>query len=263
MVVLFWAECHRMVRLWWSYRLNTLSSLAATVVVFPIPVLILQNLVVQNGAEYGVTGRTLSLLGFLTWHLCMTLLAAVPEMIQEEVEVGTLENVMMAPFALHVTLSMRMLVLCLRYAVETAILALILSLLLRVPLEFSPLAFLVALMTLIGTCGVGMGIAGLALVHKAIRSVTSVISILALLLSGALAPINSLGIFFDVLKYLFPTTWGIDVLRSVVVQQLSSATLRGDLVGLGLQTVFFLGGGIWIFLCTLEKAKVQGDLAAY
>jgi ABC-2 type transport system permease protein len=219
-----------------------------------------QHLAVRHGTVYGPGQQLNSLIGFLVWYLCMKVMTAIPAMIEEEASVGTLENIWTSPVSPVKILSMRVITLCLRYGMETCLLAIMLGWLLHLSLNLTPLAILIVLLTLAGTCGVGMGLAGLSVVYKSVSSVTDVISSLALIISGALVPLNSLGQFFIVLKYLFPTTWGIDLLR----QTLTGGTVTSEEVaGLLLQTVLFIILGLWIFNQQLLQAKKQGSLSAY
>ena len=260
---LFLNELRRTAVLWWSYRLSAISSIVIYAIIFPLLMVIFQNLASQHGATYGPTQQLSSLIGFLVWNLCMKVMAAIPQMVEDEASVGTLENVIASPLSPLTTLVMRTCVLCVRYAIETALLGLALGLLLKLPIVLSPAAVLVILLTLAGACGVGVALAGLALVYKSVGSIAGVVANLALLVSGALVPINALGSAFVVLKFLFPTTWGIDMLRQVMIGGYPVGWLSAEFSGLILQTVLLIGAGALVFQACLSKAKMQGSLSTY
>jgi ABC-2 type transport system permease protein len=148
---------------------------------------------------------------------------------------------------------------------ETTLLGLVLVLFFRLPLIPSFTAILIALLTLVGTCGVGMALAGVAMIYKSVASVTGLVANLAFLVSGALVPINALGLVFTALKLFFPTTWGIDVLRGVVLNDdsLSMLLREGTLPGLLLQTSLMLAIGWLVFNISLQRARSNGVLGAY
>ena len=149
----------------------------------------------------------------------------------------------------------------LRLGLETSLLATVLSLILGLSLIFTPVTIFITLLLLLGSYGVGLVLTGLALLYKSVSSVSSVIGNLALLLSGALVPIDGLGAIFTVLKYCFPMAWGISLLRKATF--LPGFLNPAELAGLTLQTLFLLGIGWLIFLTCLQQARQQGALASH
>jgi len=256
---LFLNELRRMRTLWWSYRVSAISSLLLHAAIFPILMLLFQNLADRHGSSYGAVQQLDSLLGFLVWYLCMKLLAAMPRMIEEEARVGTLENLFLSPWSLLQIVLLRTAVLALRYFGETAVLAVLLTTILKLPLPLTPLSWFIILLTLVGTAGIGLALAGLALVYKSVGPVVTLFSNLALLVSGALIPIHSMQTIFTLLKFTFPTVWGIELLRRTTV----SPSGLIHLPGLILQTVLFLCIGIWGFTRTLTRTRRQGNLSTH
>lgn len=267
----FWSqlmgELRREFLVWRSYRVNAISSLVMWGVIFPILLVTVQSVVNANTAVgFGEQERAESLIGFLVWNLCMGVLRAIPLIVVEESRTGTLENVLTSTYLPFGTLfAFRILARCLRSILETALLGLVLVLFFRLPLTPSFTAVLVALLTLAGACGVGMALAGLAMIYKSVGSVTSLVANLAFLISGALVPINGLGLVFTVLKLFFPMTWGIDVLRGVLLNGDSLTLLfsSGALPCLMLQTGLMLVIGWLVFHISLQRAKTNGVLGAY
>jgi ABC-2 type transport system permease protein len=258
---LFLAELRRDVRAWWSYRTQALSSLGLWLVAFPFMMATFDG--VADG--YGAERQLASLIGFLVWELCAGVLAATTESVTTEARQGTLESVILAPVPPLLTFWLRLTAVFTRQAVETLVLGLALALLLGLYMVPGGLALLVALLTLLGVAGVGLALGGLALVYKSVDSVVAVVSLLAVLFTGALVPLNSLGLVFTLLKLLLPMTWGIDLLRQSLIDGATWSQLwaSGALPGLALQSAVFLALGFVVFCWGLRRAQEQGNLGSY
>ncbi len=258
---LFLAELRRDVRHWWSYRLNALSSLGLWLVAFPFMMLTFDSV----AAGYGPDQRLASLIGFLVWELCSSVLVATTDSVTEEAQQGTLENVMLAPVSPLVIFSSRITAVFTRQAAETTILGLALILILNLPFTLSSPVLLVTGLTIVSVAGVGLALGGLAMIYKSIDSVVGVVTLLAVLFTGALVPLNGLGVVFIVLKYLAPMTWGIDALREIIISGMgwSSLWIDGTLLGLGAQAVIFLALGAATFIWSVRRAQMQGSLGTY
>ena len=266
MAMTLYSELRREWLLWRAYRVNAVSSLAMWGVIFPILLVTVQSVATNSGVSFGPEQQAQSIIGFIVWKLCMGVLIAVPKMIEEEAQTGTLENVLLAtrlPF--RALFFCRILARSLRSLLETLLLTLVLLLVFRLPLSFSPAAWLVTGLTLAGVWGVGYGVAGLALLYKSVSSVTGLLANLSFLISGALVPLGSLGFLYAALKLLFPMTWGIEILREVVLNEAAWVELMqiGALPGLALQTAVMLVGGLFIFERALQQARQRGELGDY
>jgi ABC-2 type transport system permease protein len=258
---LFLAELRREVRHWWSYRLNALSSLGLWLVAFPFMMLTFDSV----AAGYGPDQRLASLIGFLVWELCSGVLVATTDSVTEEAQQGTLESVMLVPVTPLVIFSLRITAVFTRQAVETIILGLALVLILNLPFTWSGTALLVMGLTIVSVAGVGLALGGLAMIYKSIDSVVGVVTLLAVLFTGALVPLNNLGTVFVLLKYLMPMTWGIDALRAVLVSGVGWSALRldGTLWGLSIQAFVFSLLGAVTFAWSIRRAQMQGSLGTY
>ena len=258
---LFLAELRREVRHWWSYRLNALSSLGLWLVAFPIMMLTFDSVAVG----YGPDQRLASLIGFLVWELCTGVLVATTDSVTEEARHGTLESVILAPISPLMIFSLRITAVFTRQAVETIVLGLALAFILNLPSTWSGPAFLVMGLTIVSVAGVGLALGGLAMIYKSIDSVVGVVTLLAVLFTGALVPLNNLGVVFTLLKHLVPMTWGIDALRAVLVSGVgwSALWLDGTLWGLGVQAFVFSLLGAVTFAWSIRRAQMQGSLGAY
>lgn len=266
MTTSLYSELRREWLLWKAYRVNAISSLVMWGVIFPILMLTMQSAANHSGAVYGLEQLAQSLIGFIVWKLCMGVLTAIPAMIEEESRTGTLEHVLLST---HVVFPLqfffRILARSLRSLLETMLLAGALMLLFQLPLSFPPAAWIVLLLTLAGVWGVGYLVAGLALIHKAVSSVTSLVATLAFVISGAMIPLDSLGMLYTILKLLFPMAWGIELLRDVVLNDTSLMALiqSGKLMGLAVQTAVFLMIGLVVFSHNLRRVRQTGELGSY
>ena len=82
---------------------------------------------------------------------------------------------------------------------------------------------------------------------------------------GALVPLNSLGVFFLILKLAVPFTWGIDAIRSVIIGGGTAQSHVGNLTWLGLmlQMALLLLLGVVIFKRGYEQARERNLLGSY
>lgn len=258
---LFLTELRREWRAWWSYRFQALSTTVLWLVAFPFMMLTFDS--VAGG--YGPERRLASLIGFLVWNLCMSVLATAAESVTTEARQGTLESVLLSPISPLTIFSYRLTAVFIRQVVETAVLGLVLALILGLSFTLSGPALVVTFLTILSVVGVGLALGGIALVYKRIDSVVAVITLLAVLFTGALVPLNSLGYLFQMLKYTLPTTWGIDALRQVMIEGTGWVDLwhEGTWVGLGVQTAVFILIGSMVFNWGFQRALRHGSLGTY
>jgi ABC-2 type transport system permease protein len=235
-------------------------------IVFPILLVTLISVARNSGVEYSARLQAASLIGFMVWKLCTGVLVAIPNMIESEANTVTLENVMVTAYiSFFALLLFRIFARSVRSFLEVTLLGIILTVVWQIALPVSFTAVLITFLTLAGVWGVGLALAGLALLYKSVSSVTGLIAYLAFSISGAFIPINALGLTFTILKYVFPMTWGIDLLRQVMLDHYDLATLwqNGSLLGPTAQTSVMLFIGYLTFEYSLKRARVRGELGVY
>jgi len=259
------AEMRRELRLRLSYRLQALSSFLLWLVAFPLMMITFDGVAHDAAGGYGAEGQLASLIGFLVWRLCAGLPAAAAGDLVEEARQGTLESLFLSPLPPLLLVGGRMGAWLLRQLAETALLGLALLLLLDLSLPPSGAALLILTLTILGAAGAALALCGLALAHKQVESVAGILTLLAVLFTGALVPLNGLGPLFTALKLLVPTTWGIDLLRQALQNgaALSALWASGALPGLALQTALLLAGGAAAFRRGLRRAQRDGGLGDY
>lgn len=260
-MLLFWNEFRRALLLRWSYRLDALSWLVIWGIAFPLILLMFDS--VSGG--YGREAQAASLLGFLVWDLCMGTMTATTQMIHNEAQEGTLEAILISSVTPTGLAFLRVSAVFTRQFIETFLLGGILTLILGVVIPLNSAAFLVFLLTILAVAGVGLALGGLALVYKNIASVVGVVGLLALFLTGAVLPLNELGLFFELLKYILPTTWGIEALRLTTLEGVAFVELvqNGTLLGLTIQAILFLILGSYLFRWGFYRAQQEGRLGTY
>lgn len=255
------AELRRTWRRTWSYRFDTLGEMIMWLVAFPLMMVLFGGV----AGEYGPEARSASLIGFLVWDLCLGVPTALTQDVSRESREGTLETLFLAPLSPTVLFSLRILAAFLIQLVRTLALGLILVVLLGLSIGVSGSAFLVLALTVAGAYGVGLMLAGVALVHKEVAGLVGTLSLLAVLATGALVPLNSLGALFTALRLIVPTTWGIDALRAVMLGSEGWGTLWADgtWLGLSVQALAFVGLGVLVFRRGIVRARIEGTLGSY
>jgi len=245
----------------WAYRYDTLGEMALWLVAFPVMMAIFNDV----SDDYGPEKRLASLIGFLVWDLCMGVLTEMTQEISRESREGTLESVLLSPWAPRTVFSLRYGSSFVVQGLRTLTLAIILLAVLRLPMSFGNPTPILLLLTVLGVAGVGLALSGLTIVYKNLESIVGIIALLAVLFTGALVPLNNLGAVYEILKILVPTTWGIDAMRETIINgaSLSSLLNDGTIAGLSLQAAVFLALGFIVFNWGFHRAQAQGSLGSY
>ena len=269
------SEFFREFATWKSYRANAFSSIIMWTVIFPLLIFTLINIANDSGLSYNQTEYLVeaSLIGFLVWKLCTGVLVPLTKMIELESGEGTLEIVTLTaqiPFPLLIFY--RIIAISVKSFIEVCLLAVsfvILSYILPIsPLaifaQVSPLAIFVLILTLIGVWGVGFILSSLAMIYKNVSNITSLVAYLAFTISGAFIPIYMLDIF-NFLKLFFPMTWGINILRNIMLYgyDLSRIIYDNSLLGLILHCVIMVSIGYTMLKYSLTRVKERGELGTY
>lgn len=259
---LLWAELRRDLRLRWTYRFNAIGWFALWLVMIPLTMLIFDQVV----GGYSWQRQYESVVGFFVWSLCiMGILAGIVGGIGTEAREGTLESYFLSGRSPLRLISTRLFAQTGTQTLESLALALLIMFVLQLQPTMTAPAVVILVITLIGVFGLALGLAGLTLVYKQIDGVISLISLVALALTGALAPINGLGVGFAALRWLVPTAWSIDALRRTLVYGTSWSELGADGVwaGLMIQALAYVILGLVVFRWGLTRVRRDGSLGAY
>ena len=261
LLLVFCAEAKRHFRDQWSHLGDSLSWLVYTLLMFAAVVVILNGI---SGGDLGTDERFLVMIGWLTWMVAGSYMRDLPAAITDEAETGTLEQLCLSPVPLSIVLTVRGMVHFIGVSVRGLLAAAILTIFIT-PLPIGSSLIMLFFISMAGAYGMGFLFAGLALVFKRIAAFTELVYSLMIFLTGAFVGLESLGWVFTVLRYMFPLTWGISMMRQVVGEGLTLTSLlqSGELVGLILHSAVFVGVGLTIFAWGYRHARMKGTLAHY
>lgn len=261
MWTVFRAEVKRYFLIQWSNPGDSISWLLYTFLVFIAALVILNGI---SGGGYGREEQLLVLVGWLTWVVASDCMNELPYSISEEAQVGTLEQMCLAPIPLAGILTLRSLAYFLGVGAK-GILAAVLLAFFVVPLPAGPTLVVLFLISLVGAYGLGFLFAGVALVFKRTEALVGLVFRLIIFLTGALVGLESLGWIYQVFKFAFPLTWGISLMRETMTEGVNLMSLwrSGQLVGLSLHSVAYLAAGLIVFAIGFWRARAKGTLAHY
>jgi ABC-2 type transport system permease protein len=216
------------------------------------------------GGNFNKEASLLLAAGWLTWTVASDGMAELPQSISDEARTGTLEQLCITPVPLSVILVVRSLVYFLGVGARGILAAAILSFFVA-PLSLSPIILFLFLMSLIGAYGLGFLFAGLALIFKRVKALTNLVFSLMIFFTGAFVGLESTGWVFQVLKILFPLTWGISLMRQVVSGSANLTLLihNGALLWLAIHSIVYLFIGLGLFGWGYWTARKTGTLGHY
>jgi len=248
------AELRRNLWRQWAYRFDFIGDILVWLIAVPIMLIIFDDVA---GGTFAQTNQLASVLGFLVWDLCMGTLNECVRHISRETQEGTLEQIFLSPIPPIWVITARIIAITLIRFIRIFIMGSLFIWLLDLnAFTLTPASILILFLTISSTVGLSLIFAGLTLAYKSIDSLIGIITLLAVLYTGALIPLNGIGATFQVLKFLVPTTWGIDTLRATLLhgQTLSTLFTNGDLIGLSLQAVALSILGIFYLYAILLSA---------
>ena len=195
--------------------------------------------------------------GYIVWILAIFSYSDSTQMLQNEAQMGTLEQLAMSPLGLPRVLLTHF------FAGVLFSLAQILALLVVMMASTGKwlnldLASVVPLLllTITGVQGVGFVMGGLAIVYKRIQHAIQIVQFVFVAMIAA--PVDR----FEFVKYL-PLSWGYQLIRRVMIEEASIFQMPGDVLFLFVHSIALIGGGILIFRWFETKARQQAKLAHY
>jgi ABC-2 type transport system permease protein len=205
------------------------------------------------------------LLGYLVWYYAMSLVSDISLGLRGEIDAGTLEQMSMSFVPIGVVLTGRILANLITTTVQVFLIGGVLFLFLgiRIPLRWEGLPVLA--LTLLGVSGFGFMVAGGMLVFKRFESFANLIQNTLLFLNGSIVPVTAMPGWLAVTARTLPSTQGIVVLREVVLdgQSLASVWQGGSLMWLVVHSAIYLAIGWLVFTYCERVAKEQGSLGQY
>lgn len=261
MWTVFRAEVKRYLQVQWSNPGDSLSWFLYTFLVFIAALVILSGI---SGGGYGKEEQLLVMVGWLTWVVASDCMSELPYSISEEAQVGTLEQICLAPIPLAGILTLRSLAYFVGVGAKGILAAVLLAFFIA-PFSAGPTLIVLFLISLVGAYGLGFLFAGIALVFKRTQALVGLVFSLMIFLTGSLVSLASLGWIFQILKIALPLTWGISLMREALTsgKTLSLLAQSGDLIGLCVHSLTYLVIGLIIFTLGYWRARSKGTLAHY
>jgi ABC-2 type transport system permease protein len=258
---LFQIETRRYFAVQWSRLGNSISWFVYFFLMFGAAVILLRGV---RGEEVTTGAGLLIAVGWLTWMVASDCMGELPYSISEEARNGTLEQLCITPVPLAKILAVRSLAYFLGIGARGLIAGLILAFFIA-PLSLSPAILLLFFLSLIGASGLGFLFAGLALVFKRVKAITNLTFSLMIFFTGSLVGLESAGWAFNLLKILFPLTWGISLMRQVITDDTSVGLLlqSREIAGLTAHSLVYLMLGLGAFAWGYRFARRKGTLGHY
>jgi len=185
--------------------------------------------------------------------------------IREETQTGTLEQMYMSPLPSGLLLAGRSVASIFISSGMVILIGGILMLLLgiRIPVRLAGVP--VFALTLAGLYGFAFFLGGATLVFKQVNALSNLLTNMLLFLNGSFLTVERMPGWMEAFARSLPSTQGIDVLRRVVLDDMSLASVwkDGSMVWLTVHTVVFLLTGWGVFLWGERVARRRGLLGQY
>ncbi len=243
----------------WAYKINFLGSVLAMAIAF-----VGISFMIGNG-QLDRSRMAWTLLGYLMWNYVLVITGDMGENLMIEAEAGTLEQMFISPIPFSLILVGRSLANMIISFIQILLIGAILIALMDIPLTWSWDALPVIIISIVGLFGLGVMLAGLTLIFKRIYSAANIINNVLVFVNGALIPIEQFPAWMVAIADVLPTTLGISVLRSVL---LNNATLievwnNGSLPLLIVHSTAYLVAGLAVLQWCKRVARRQGILGQY
>lgn len=211
-------------------------------------------------------GKLLFLFGLMYWYFGVHAVDLVSLLIEEEIEQGTLEQLLMTRTPLAVSLFFRIVAqilfdLCKGVFVFALCMA-------AFGIGFSAVAslrFLAAVavffIALLAMYGFGYMVAGLSLLYKQASSVASISSALILFFSGTTIDIAVFPAAVQAVIRLFPFYWSSRIIEGILRLELRAAAPCAAV--LAAELVLWSAGGLWVLDRCLKVVYQKGTTGSY
>ncbi len=201
--------------------------------------------------------------GIAVLRMVQTSLSSFSTKLRNEQTTGTFEALLASPVTPSVVVLGSASFEILR-AMVAGLVTLGVAVLFGVRFNFGPgsvLGILVGLPALMATfAAVGVAVAACAVIFKQITALLGLITTGLSLLAGVYYPIDVLPAPLEMIAEALPFTWGIDVLRSALLQGEVAGTRLGLLVGFAVAS---LPLSLWLFGLSIDRARRQGSLTQF
>ncbi len=199
------------------------------------------------------------IVGYILWSLVIFIMNGIPSTVQQEAQVGTLEQLFISPFSATQILLMRALSSLTIQCILISVVLFIIMLLTGRWLAFPPTIIFPLISVILGAYGLAFSIGGLALIFKSIQQLAGIFNFA--LLFVLTIPTETWTGLQHLIGFLVPMTTGAGILRNLMARQES--------LDVGLLSVALLNGliyftiGITLFRWAERETKRRGKLGGY
>ena len=252
-------EFHKRMLILWSYRFNQLVGVAT------ISFFFMGLAYFMGGGEFDRVRLPGMILGYSIWLYASPTISSMTWALREEMETGTLEQMMMSPVPAYIMLPGRILasVVWSTFMISLSLALLLLLLGVSIPVRIEGLP--VFIITMIGLLGFGYLIAAAVIVFKQVMAFANMMGTMLLFFNGSLVPIENYPDWLATAARFLPTTEGIVAIREVMLDQqsLGDSWANGSLQNLVIHSSVFLVVGLGCYLWAESIAKKRGSLGQY
>ena len=253
------AETWKGILIMWSYKFNLLVSMVTLSFVF-----LGINFMLGNG-QINSSVMASTLLGYLIWFYAITAIENMSYNLRDEMQCGQLEQLYMSPAPAQLLLLGRAFATLIVTTLQVSVMGLAMIILfgIRIPMRWEGLP--VFGLTLLGLYGFGYALGGATLVFKQTGPLSNLLTNALLFTNGSILPVDRLPAWLQTAAKLLPSTQGIIVIRSVILDgtPLSAAWANGSLVLLVLHSLVFFVVGWAVYRMCESVAKRKGSLGQY
>src|SRR5258708_877536 len=243
----------------WAYRINILISMIAISITF----IGIGFLLGDGTLEPQLLAS--ALLGYVIWYYVLLLTGDMGENLVAEAAAGSLEQMFISPVPISLILIGRTLANLISSTIQILLVAGVIIVLMKIPLQWHWEALPVIAITMLGLFGFGFMLGGTVLLFKQAHSVASLTNNVLIFLNGALVPINKFPDWLAFIAKLLPSTLGIVVIRSVLLdgKSLMDVWQDGSLPLLIIHSSVYIVCGWAVLQLCMRAAKRQGTLGQY
>jgi ABC-2 type transport system permease protein len=216
------------------------------------------------------------IVGIFIWYIGISAVAIFTFILQEEMQLGTLEQIYLTRTSLTKMLLGRALGTFCFDALSGIVLTSLtfigislftsLSIIDLMSVEVSLIGLVTILFaTMIGIYGFAFILAGLSIRYKKVSAITFILNYIFLFFTGITLSSEQLPFVLDIVSKLLPITWGIINLQNLLLeeQNFSHLIVSSDFYILLIHSTIYFGLGIFIFKIMERKSKKDGNLGHY
>lgn len=257
-LAILYNEIHKGLRLNWYYKFNALSEFVNHGFTF------IGTLFLMNFGQIAHDQISSALLGYIFYVYALEILNSSQNFMLER-KSGTLEQMYMSPEPSAIIFLGNMFATIIWNSIMIGSLTLILLFIFNVSIPFTFTAVPIFLLTITGLLGVGLGIAGIALIYKNIHGTINLTTNILFYVNGAMLPIEHFPEWLQNIANMLPTTQGIIVMREIVLegQTVQETWHNGSLPMLIVHSSLYFLGGLLLFNFFERRAKQLGTVGQY